>query len=122
VVLVKYLNTAGIPHSLGTLPGQVIRAVAPEPDGTPRIVVCVFGDGPPNAPTGGAYPLGPIPLYDPTNPDDASTGEPITVPEAALNMISGPWAGKPVWAEWMPYQARKHAEARAAGGHDAPPR
>lgn len=125
MVLVRYLNTAGIAASLDTIPGNIVRVHPPAtPDGAPLVRVVVFGDGVPNSPTAGAYTLGQaVPLYDPTNPDTAAAGaDKVTVPADAVVMRGGPWDGKPVWCEWMSYQKTKAAQERAAGGTDAPPR
>lgn len=125
IVLVKYLNTAGIPASLDTIPGIVVRVKEPTDPGKPhRLTVTVFGDGQPFAPTAGAYTLPQsVPLYDPTNPESAAQGaDKVTVPDDAAIMRGGPFDGKPVWAEWMPYQKTKAAAEKAAGGSDAPPR
>lgn len=107
VVLVKFLNTAGIQQSLRTLPGIVRVGDRLTPGTAPLVQVTIFGDGA-SFPAVYAYPAA-VPLFDATNPDDASGAAPVTVPEHPTFITGGPFVGRPVWCEWMPYQVKKAA-------------
>lgn len=102
IVLVKFLN-----HSTGDvceLPGLVIRR------GPPRaaleslhetVTVATFCDAFPFA---GQTVLTNLVLLDPLG------GK---VPAVDMQ-VYGPMPGYTVWAEWMPFQAKRHAEIRSA--------
>lgn len=103
IVLVRYEKTPGVPASVDTIPGIVVRAFPAA--GHPLVNVTPFGDGPHNCPIEGAgRTLFSLNLFDPLAPD--------TTPDVSIP-CDGPFAGRRVWCEWMPYQVS--AAKKAAG-------
>lgn len=97
IVHVKYAEPDGPPR---TLPGMVVRAHLP-PDGHPLVNVVPVGDGLDGVPFDGAGPaLFDLPLFDPLSPG--------VVPDLTPQPADRPFAGRLLWAEWMPYQAAQH--------------
>jgi hypothetical protein len=111
IVLVKYLDNAT--DSIREIPGIVIRRGQPKAalnEVHETVNVAAFGDGPVSAPFNGLVILSGIVLLDPLGGD---------VPDVDMQ-VYGPMPGYFVWAEWMEFQAKRHAEIKAAE-HKADP-